>query len=204
MKLMQQVMAMPVGARRASALLLFFFAAGLCVSLVVIPVNLAVSSQQHWREKSARLFARDRGLVQAAHSQQELSRQVEQAALWNRFFDAAPSPQPRLQLEADLRIALLRAGVENVAFKELASSEADGVRRCAVAFAAIMTIDQLQAFLTTAAQNARYIRIERLRIESPVNQRADENAPLNLLIEASGFSVDPALRHAQTAVALAN
>jgi hypothetical protein len=78
------------------------------------------------------------------------------------------------------------------------------VRRCAVAFAAIMTIDQLQAFLTTVAQNERYIRIERLRIESPVNQRADENAALNLLIEASGYSVDPALRHAQTAVALAN
>lgn len=204
MNLTQQLVTMPTGARRASAVLLLVLAVALCVSLIVVPVRYAIAGQQEWREESARQLARDRGLVQAAPVQQELSQQVEQAVLWNRFFDAAPNAQPRLQLESDLRTALMRAGVESVQFKELATSETDGVRRCAVAFAAIMTIDQLQAFLTTAAQNARYIRIERLRIESPVSQRVDENAALNLLIEASGYSVDPALRHAQTAVALAN
>jgi hypothetical protein len=201
---MQHVTAMPPAARRAVAVGLLVVAIALGICLVIVPVNYAVAGQQQWRQESGRQLARERGLVKAAHVQQEFSRQIEQAPLWSRFFEPGQSGQPRFQLEGDLRTALMRAGIENVEFKELAASEADGVRRFAVAFAAIMTIDQLQAFLTTVAQNERYIRIERLRIESPVNQRADENAALNLLIEASGYSVDPALRHAQTAVALAN
>jgi hypothetical protein len=204
MKPMQQLMDMPAAGRRAAAVLLLVVALALCVSLIVVPVSYAVARQQHWREDAQRQLARERGLVQSAQVQQEFARQIEQAPMWNRFFEAGPGGQPRLQLESELRTALMRAGIESVEFKELAASEAVGVKRCAVAFAAIMTIDQLQAFLTTVAQNPRYMRVERLRIESPVNQRADENAALNLLIEVSGYSVDPALRHAQTVVALAN
>jgi hypothetical protein len=116
-----------------------------------------------------------------------------QGSPWRaRLFTVTNSVSPADQLQEDLRTALRRAGVEPTNFKVLPASGFRGLRVHRVEFASVMTVDQLRAFFAALGAQPRTVRVERLQLDAPAVQRADENPRLNVLMEAQGFSADAA------------
>jgi hypothetical protein len=85
---------------------------------------------------------------------------------------------------------LIASGVEPTNFKVLPATRALGLRVQRVEFSTTVTVDQLQGFFVALDNQPHYVRIERLRVDSPHTQRNDENPRLTALIEARGYSVD--------------
>jgi hypothetical protein len=107
-------------------------------------------------------------------------------------------------LQSELRDALVQSGVVPTTFKVLPGDLVGGLRAHRVEFASVMSVEQLRAFFLALAAQPHYVRVERLQLSAPQQQRSDENPPVNVLIEARGFALDlPATSASLTRVARA-
>jgi hypothetical protein len=198
-----RIAALPSPARRAIALGLLMLALLVAWAGIVMPVRALILSQGEWREATARQIARDRGIAKTATQVHEAMAAVEASPLRARLYESAAN-SPAVELQNDLRAALVAAGVEPTNFKDLPALSTRGLRVHRVEFATMLSVDQLQAFLLALDHQARYVRIERLRLDAPAVQRGDENPRINALIEARGYSVDAAAAAPTMRVARAN
>lgn len=177
-------------ARRAIALGTLLLAALLVWLLVVLPIEAIATSQQDWRDETARQIARDRGLVKSGPQLRELLQTVAHAPIRARLYESGGTMTVDDQLQNELRAAMLQAGVEPTTFKVLPGASIDGLRQHRLEFSSIMSVDQLRGLYGYLTQQPHYMRIERLRIEAPPTQRADENPRLTVLMEIQGFTLD--------------
>jgi hypothetical protein len=181
---------LPSIARRFIALGVLALVVALVWWLVLTPARALVSSQQHWREHTAMAIGEDRAMVKQAESLRAARKALDASPLPMRLFVSNASGNPELQLQEELRSALAQSGVQPTNFKVLPAETFQGLRAHRVEFASSLTIDQLRAFFIALDARPRFVRIERLRLSAPSNQRMDENPRLNALMEARGYSVD--------------
>lgn len=204
MSVVTRLRSLPLPARRAIALGTLLLALLLSWLLIALPIEVLASSQQDWREETARQIARDRGLAKSAPQLSELTHVVDKAPIRARLYDARGVISVDDQLQNELRTALLQAGVEPTTFKVLPGVSAGGLRQHRVEFSSILSVDQLRGLYSYLAQQPHYARIERLRIEAPATQRSDENPRLTVLMEVQGFALDAPAAPADKRVARAN
>jgi hypothetical protein len=195
--------ALPLVPRRVIALALLVLLLLLAWFTVVLPLGMALSSQTGWRDNTARTIARDRGMVAAAKDIREVAAAVESSPLRARFYETGGLSPVEDAVKNDLRSALLAAGVEPTTFKVLPAVATRGLRAHRVEFSTVVTVDQLQSFFVAVEGQPRYLRIERLRLDAPSNQRSDENPRVTALMEVRGYSVDGPAPQTQTRVARA-
>jgi hypothetical protein len=193
--------ALPPVSRRVIALTLLAAMPLLAWFAVVLPLGAALSSQTEWREDTARTIARDRGMVGTAQDLREVASAVESSPLHARFYETGGVSPVEDTVQNDLRSALLAAGVEPTTFKVLPAVAARGLRAHRVEFSTVVTVDQLQSFFLAIEGQPRYLRIERLRLDAPSNQRSDENPRVTALMEVRGYSIDGPTPQTQTRVA---
>ena len=203
MSAVAKLAALPRNTRRGIALGMLVLLMLLAWFLVVMPIRLVASSQDDWRTEISRQISRDRGMVKSATRIREASVTVRNAPIRSRLY-AAGAVSIDDQLQNDLRAALMQSGVEPTTFKILPGSTAKGLREHRVEFASIMSVDQLRSLYTALEQQAHYVRVERLRIESPASQATNENPRLTLLMEVRGYSLEAQPEPAATRVARAN
>lgn len=184
-----RLQSLPLGVRRLivlSGLLLVLILVWLAVAL---PVGALASSQQEWRADMTRQIARDRGMAKNAHELRAVSEAVRNSPLRGRLFEASALGVDN-QLQNELRTALLQSGVEPTTFKALPGKSAEGLTEYRVEFSSVMSADQLRALFTHLSLQPHYVRIERLRVDAPQNQRPNENPKFTVLMEAKGFAPD--------------
>jgi hypothetical protein len=181
---------LPLAMRRAIALGLLLLAALLAWLMLVVPLRGLLLSQQEWRAVTAREIARDRGLAQSAAQLHEISTAVNASPLLARLYEPSSGTAVTDQLQSELRDALVQSGVVPTTFKVLPGDLVGGLRAHRVEFASVMSVEQLRAFFLALAAQPHYVRVERLQLSAPQQQRSDENPPVNVLIEARGFALD--------------
>jgi hypothetical protein len=180
---------LPRAARRALALAILSILLLLVWLLLLAPVEWLATSQDEWRAHVVQQIAGDRGTVRSANRIREVAGVVRDAPIRGRLYETGPMAVDD-QLQNDLRAALLQSGVEPTTFKVLPGTSVKGLRQHRVEFSSVMSVDQLRALYGALQQQRHYVRIERLQIESPASQRADENPRLTLLMEAQGFALE--------------
>lgn len=195
--------AMPATTRRGIALVILAFALLLAWIVVVMPVQALLLSQQEWRADTARQIARDRGMAKSAAEVRTASAAVDASPLKARLYDVANGMAVTDELQNDLRNALTQSGVEPTTFKVLPASVVSGLRAHRVEFSSVMTVEQLRTFFVALAGQPRYARIERLKLDAPLQQRNDENPRVTALMEVRGFALDAVAPKAATRVASA-
>jgi hypothetical protein len=196
--------ALPPAARRAIAIGLLGLAALMIWLAVVVPVRGLLLSQREWRTATEREIAQDRGMAKSAAQLREMAATVDASPLRARLYDAGSGMVVTDQLQNDLRAALLQSGVEPTTFKVLPGSLVHGLRAHRVEFSSVMSVDQLKAFFVALATQPHFVRVERLQLDAPQQQRADENPRLTVLMEVRAFALDaPAGAPAITRVARA-
>lgn len=193
---------LPRPTRRAIALAMLLFVMLLAWLLVVLPISTLASSQDEWRAHTAQRIATDRGLAKSAPKVREVALSLRDAPIRARLYEAGSVPVDD-QLQNDLRAALMQSGVEPTTFKVLPGATVQGLRQHRVEFASVLSVDQLRSLLTALEQQRHYVRVERLRVEAPAEQRNNENPRLTLLMEAKGYSLDAPGASAPTRVARA-
>lgn len=181
---------LPPAARRGVAIAVLCAALLTAWLLVVVPIEVLATSQQDWREATAARIATDRGLVKSGARVRELAGVVANAPVRARVFEARSSMPVDDQLQGELSTALLKAGVEPTTFKVLPGDSELGLRQHRIEFSSIMSVDQLRGMYGYLAQQPHYLRIERVRIQAPPTQKADENPRMTVLMEVRGFSLD--------------
>jgi Flp pilus assembly protein TadB len=181
---------MPLAARRAIAIGMLLLAALLVWSLAVLPLRGVLLSQQEWRAETAREIARDRGVAKNATQLREMTAAVDASPLRARLYDGAGGMAVTDQLQNDLRAALLQSGVEPTTFKVLPGSLVSGLRAHRVEFSSVMTVEQLRVFFVALATQPHFVRVERLQLNAPEQQRSDENPRVSVLMEARAFALD--------------
>jgi hypothetical protein len=192
--------ALPLAARRSVAVAVLAMVVVLAWSVIVMPLRALLTSQTEWREDMSRRIARDRGTLESASRVREAAAALDSSALRGWLYELGGALPPADALQNDLRSALLASGVEPTNFKVLPATNTNGLRAQRVEFSTILTVDQLQAFFVALDGQPHYVRIERLRLDAPDAQRADENPRMTALMEARGYSVEgpaPELRVAR-------
>lgn len=190
-----RIAVLPRSTRRAIALALLLFVVLLTWLLVVLPISALASSQDQWRAQAAQRIASDRGLAKSAGRVREVAQSLRDAPIRARLYAAGAIPVDD-QLQEDLRAALIQSGVEPTTFKVLTGATVQGLRQHRVEFSSVLSVDQLRSLLTALAQQRRYVRVERLRVEAPSEQRNNENPRLTMLMEVKGYSLDTPAAHA--------
>jgi hypothetical protein len=193
---------MPLATRRGIALGGLAVAAMLAWLLILMPVQALLSSQQEWRSDTARQIARDRGMAKSATDLRTAAAAVDASPLKARLYDGANGMAVTDQMQNDLRQALTQAGVEPTTFKVLPAGVVNGLRAHRIEFSSMLTVEQLRTFFVALAAQPRYVRIERLKLDAPLQQRADENPRVTALMEVRAYALDvaapkPALRVAR-------
>ena len=181
---------LPLAKRRAIAIGILLFAALLVWMVVVLPLRGLVLSQAQWRADTAREIARDRGMAGTAAQVREIAATVDASPLRARLYDAGSGMAVTDELQNDLRAALLQSGVEPTTFKVLPGSLVGGLRAHRVEFSSIMTVEQLRVFFVALSAQPRFVRVERLQLDAPQQQRNDENPRVTALMEVRAFSLD--------------
>jgi hypothetical protein len=194
--------ALPRNTRRVVALALLVMVIVLAWLLVWLPVSTLASSQDEWRRQTAQQIAKDRGLAKSAARVREVAQSLRDAPIRARLYEAGDVPVDD-QLQNDLRAALVQSGVEPTTFKVLPGATTQGLRQHRVEFSSVLSVDQLRSLLTALEQQRHYVRVERLRVEAPAEQRSNENPHLTLLMEAKGYSLDVSEARVATRVARA-
>jgi hypothetical protein len=190
--------------RRAIATLVLAFALLLCWILVVMPVQALLLSQQEWRADTARQIARDRGMAKSASAVRAVAAAVDASPLKSRLYDASNGMAVTDALQNDLRNSLTQSGVEPTTFKILPATVVNGLRAHRVEFSSVMTVEQLRTFFVVLAAQPRYVRIERLKLDAPLQQRSDENPRVTALMEVRAFALETAASKPAVRVASAN
>jgi hypothetical protein len=185
-----RISGLPLVTRRAIAVVLLALALLGAWILLLMPLRAIVSSQQQWRESTARQIAEDRGLVKTATAVRAVASAVNASPLKAKLYDAAGEIAVEDQLQNDLRAALRAGGVEPTTFKVLPGSLVQGLRAHRVEFSSMMTVEQMRAFFLALASQSRFVRVERLRADAPLQQRPDENPRVMVLMEARGYARD--------------
>lgn len=181
---------LPLVKRRAIAIGILLLAAALLWLVVVVPLRALVLSQAQWRADTAREIARDRGMAKTAAQVREIAAAVDASPLRARLYDAGNGMAITDQLQNDLRAALLQSGVEPTTFKVLPGTQVSGLRAHRVEFSSIMTVEQLRGFFVALSAQPRFVRVERLQLDAPQQQRNDENPHMTVLMEVRAFAVD--------------
>ena len=204
MSAVSRLSTLPLATRRAIALGWLVLAALLIWLVVVVPVRSLVLSQREWRAATEREIARDRGMAKSAAQLREIAAAVDASPLRARLYAAGSLMAVTDELQNDLRAALLQSGVEPTTFKVLPGSLVNGLRAHRLEFSSVMTVDQLKAFFVALAAQPHFVRVERLQLDAPGQQRNDENPRLTVLMEVRAFALDaPAPAPADTRVARA-
>ena len=193
---------LPPAARRVIALSLLVLALLVAWVAVVLPVRTLLLSQGAWRADSARQIARDRGVARSAAQILAASAAVDASPLRPRLYETGGNGavSPAAALQNDLRAALIVAGVEPTNFRELPGSSTRGLRVHRVEFSSTLSVDQLQAFFLALDRQPHYVRVERLRLDAPAVQRADENPRVTALQHSPPWRQYPPLSPTQCIV----
>jgi hypothetical protein len=204
MSVAARLCAMPPLTRRAIAVGVLGFALLLAWVVVVMPVQALLLSQREWRADTARQIARDRGMARSAPAVRAVAAAVDASPLRTRLYDATAGMAVTDALQNDLRNALTQSGVEPTTFKVLPATEVHGLRAHRLEFSTILTVEQLRTFFVALAAQPRYVRIERLKLDAPLQQRNDENPRVTALMEVRAFALDVAAPKPAVRVASAN
>jgi hypothetical protein len=181
---------LPLGKRRAIAIAMLLLAVLLAWLVVVVPLRSLVLSQAQWRADTAREIARDRGMARTAGQVREIAETVDASPLRARLYDSDSGMAVTDALQNDLRAALLQSGVEPTTFKVLPGALVSGLRAHRVEFSSVMTVEQLRGFFVALSTQPRFVRVERLRLDAPQQQRREENPRVTALMEVRAFSTD--------------
>lgn len=187
MTLIESIIARSQGQRRIMALSLLVGALTAIWFLVVEPVTWLLVSQAEWRNATRRELALARGRADVEPELRKRVADLTDAPVWSRFYDLPVGQDAGALVQRDVVGIGSASGVAIQALVTLPKAEEAGLTGYGVRFTAAMTADQLRKFIDALRTNARYLRVERLRVAAPEGQRTDNNASLAVTMEVLGY-----------------
>ncbi len=184
--LAEQCESMSVAKRRLLVVGSIPFLAMAFWALIVWPAMAAYRAQVSWRQETASTLAQAHGSKDDVDMQTQQLASLPAAPLWNKFYKVskAGTGGPMLQTDVSSMLNLLQISVQSLT--PLRTAEVNGLNSIGLRVTASMSVDQLKKLFVKIGDNARYLYVDRLRINAPPSQLPDQNATLTVVIEIYG------------------
>jgi len=189
MRLAQLASSLPPRNRRVLALTVVPMLALASLGLLLEPIWYSFAAQRDWRAEVRKTFASAAHATQSQTSLQEQLGSLQASALWTKLYPAASDSSAGASLQADVSAVLRAQQVEPQMLTPLATSAEGQFKKIGTRFTCSARIDQVQKILAALATHSRYLRVERLKISAPQSQQANENAPLAIVLDVSGYQL---------------
>lgn len=189
MSIVSTLATLPDAQKRIVALLIIPLALVVLATAMCYPIFAAMRDQHVWREETRKALSRS---AQAAQAEAQLKDELEQARqsqLWSKFYDATTENSAGAALQADVSAVLRSEQVEPQTLTPLPVTTDGRFKKIAARFTCSARIDQLRKVLTALASHSRYLRVERLKISAPQLQQPNDNAPLAVTLDVSGYQL---------------
>jgi hypothetical protein len=188
MTLTERLMDFPPLLRRALAVLLVPAAALLGWMLVAEPVIWIAGSQDQWRGSVQATLADDRGHEKVLADFKSRLEALPAAPVWQKFYEVAAGGDGSSLVQQDITSLCSAIGVTTQSVVALRAQSEQGLMKHGVRFTATLTVDQLRSFAATLRNHQKYLRTERLTVDAPQAQPADQNPALTITLDVFGYS----------------
>ncbi len=188
MTLTERLMYCPPLLRRALAVLLVPAAALLGWMLVAEPLIWIAGSQGQWRGSVQDTLADDRGHEKVLADLKSRLDALPAAPVWQKFYEFAAGGDGSSLVQQDVTSLCSAIGVTTQSVVALRAQTEQGLMKHGVRLTATLTVDQLRSFAATLRNHQKYLRTERLTVDAPQVQSADQNPALTITLEVFGYS----------------
>jgi hypothetical protein len=113
---------------------------------------------------------------------------VSNEPIWAKLYEVPEGQDGTTLVQRDVMRAGTDAGVKVQAVVPVPKIEEAGLIGYGVRITTTLSADQLKKLADALRANGGYLRVERLTIEAPQIQPADQNASLTVVMEIYGFS----------------
>jgi hypothetical protein len=190
MTLVEKLSARPPTQRRVLAVVMLVAAIGLIWGAIIVPLVWVVGSQDEWRTDARRDLARALGRAASEPVLRKRAAALAAEPIWGKFYDVPQGQDATALVQRDVMSVGTDAGVKIQAVVPVPRVEEAGLVGFGIRFTTTLSADQLKKFMVALRGNAGYLRVERLTVNAPQVQRADQNALLTVTMEVYGFSRD--------------
>jgi hypothetical protein len=187
MTLTERLMDYPPLLRRTLAVLLVPAAALVAWMLIAEPVAWIAGSQDQWRASVQAALADDRGHAKALPDFKARLKALPTAPVWQKFYDVSTSDGSSL-VQQDVTSLCSSIGVTTQSLVALRAQDEQSLIKHGVRLTATLTVDQLRSLAASLRNHQKYLRTERLIVEAPQVQSADQNPALNVTLDVFGYS----------------
>jgi hypothetical protein len=159
------------------------------LGLCLMPIWYSFDAQREWRAEARKALASTVNAEQSQSSLQEQLSSLSHSALWSKLYEASSDSSAGSTLQADVSAVLRAQQVEPQMLTPLATTVEGQFKKIGARFTCSARIDQLQRILAGLAAHSRYLRVERLKISSPQSQQPNENSPLAVILDVTGYQL---------------
>ena len=188
MTLTERLIDCPTLLRRALAVLLVPAAALLGWMLVAEPLICIAGSQDQWRGSVQDTLADDRGHEKVLADLKSRLEALPAAPVWEKFYEVAAGGDGSSLVQQDVTSLCSAMGVTTQSVVALRAQTEQGLMKHGVRLTATLTVDQLRSFAATLRNHQKYLRTERLTVDAPQVQSADQNPALTITLDVFGYS----------------